>query len=81
MISKFEIFKRWLAYKLRHIRCEYCGSMRGVKLEPGRTAYNYDGPTDTFDDPNRQIGYCRSCAEDHHSYWDAKWEEYHQSRG
>lgn len=81
MASKFEIFKRWITFKLRRIRCEYCGSLRGVKLEPGRTAYVYDGPTDTFADPNRRSGYCRPCAEDYHTHWDAMWDEYNQSRG
>lgn len=79
MFSKFENLFRWLSFKLRRIRCENCGSLRGVKLEPGRTAYHYTGPRNTLTDPNRARGYCRPCAEEYHAYWDSMWDDYYRS--
>ena len=67
--------------------CSHCGSTEGVELESSRTAYS-TSPTDRFDrirkldepDPNAPIFLCRSCAEEHHSYWNDMWAQYNSDR-
>ena len=59
-------------------KCDHCGSTEDVKLEDSRTQRYWNG---SGIDPNSPIPYCRKCAEMHHDYWDAMWEEYNNSRG
>lgn len=59
-------------------KCAHCGSTEGVKLEPGRTQYCWDGQGN---DPNGPTPYCRKCAEMYHKHWDEMWEEYRFSSG
>jgi len=62
--------------------CIACHTTEGVKLEPSRTQYGTTYPRTRFErildpepeDPNIDIPLCRSCAEDHHSYWDEMWQ-------
>lgn len=67
-------------YILRHVRCEYCGTFRGVALHPSMTMYPHEGKWDTFADPNRDVGLCAPCAKLHQDHWDAMWEEYNRGR-
>jgi hypothetical protein len=64
----------------RKEKCEACGETEGVELECSRTQYHFEGEPDSAEDPNRQIGLCRSCAQEHHEHWDAMWSEYNSSR-
>jgi hypothetical protein len=57
--------------------CARCGSREGVEMESARTAYE---PTEKDPDPNADIPYCRSCAEEHHEHWDEMWAEYYAGR-
>lgn len=59
-------------------KCDHCNSTVGVKLEDSRTQRYWNG---SGMDPNSSIPYCCKCAEIHHEYWDAMWEEYNNSRG
>lgn len=52
--------------------CEDCGALEGVRREFARTGYSWDG---VGEDPNRNPHLCRTCAVEHHAYWDAMWEE------
>lgn len=45
----------------------------GVKLEPSRTQYHWDGKGEN---PNKPVWLCRDCAAEHHAHWDDMWEEY-----
>lgn len=54
--------------------CLGCGAWRGVELECSRTAYHWDGKGRN---PNAPIRLCRTCAADHHSYWDEMWAMAH----
>lgn len=38
--------------------------------ESSRTMYFWDGKGE---DPNADVFLCRSCAADHHSFWDERW--------
>lgn len=53
--------------------CARCGATEGVEFEDSRTCYprHEDGT-----DPNAPVPLCRSCAKDHHDYWDERWDEY-----
>ena len=53
-------------------KCEICGYAFGVKAEPSRTMYPWDG---VGEDPNRPIDLCRQCAAAHHDFWDEMWAE------
>jgi hypothetical protein len=68
-------------YTLRRHRCECCGTWRGVRLREALTAYHYEGPFDTFADPNRRLGLCDPCHQDYAEFWLAMWQEYYASRG
>ncbi len=57
--------------------CLRCGSTVGVNLESSRTQYNFEGELGSPEDPNRPVPLCRTCAEDHHAYWDEMWAEYY----
>jgi len=58
--------------------CWRCNSMKDVRLESSRTACAWDG---VGEDPNADVPLCRPCAEEHHYWWDAQWDEYNASRG
>lgn len=76
----------WRAFSVYRLwpRCEHCGTMRGLALEDSRTCYptKYDDPFEETrpDDPNRSQLLCRSCAVDHHEYWDEMWKDYYSGR-
>jgi len=67
--------------------CVRCGTSEGVKLEDARTAYEQPSP-DFFDhlvgvplpDPNAPVLLCRSCAKEHHEFWDEMWADYYSGR-
>lgn len=58
--------------------CEECGEREGVAFESSRTMYDWDG---VGVDPNRPIKFCRSCAADHHAYWDERWQSLRDNAG
>ena len=58
-------------------RCEHCRSFWGLKLEDGRTMYEWNGKGE---DPNRSQLLCRMCAVMHHDYWDEMWADYYSGR-
>jgi hypothetical protein len=73
--------------------CDHCGSPDGVEWEDSRTAYakctsawgrilDFEIDADSLEvyDPNASRPYCRECAEEHHSHWDAMWAEYNSLR-
>lgn len=66
-----------LNFMLRRWRCEYCGTWRGVKLVESMTQYEYYGMLGTVHDPNRMLGLCPSCKEQHVGWWTAEWHEYY----
>ena len=55
---------RWLG------GCERCGYLWGVTYEPCRTQY-------ADEKMNVEPKLCRSCAQEHHDYWDERWAEYY----
>lgn len=73
------------------MKCERCGTTRGVELEDSRTAY----PAETLSrwerltldnplsppDPNAPVPLCRECAKKHHEYWDEMWDMYGSMQG
>jgi hypothetical protein len=68
------------------MQCEYCDSTEGVVLEDSRTSYSLPDLTiydllfpEDLENPNRPIWLCRSCAEEHHEFWDEQWREYWDS--
>lgn len=64
-------------YKIQP-KCEYCGSTEKLKLEDSRTRYFFEGEINAPNDPNRRLLLCLNCAEDHHNYWDDRWDDYYQ---
>jgi hypothetical protein len=62
--------------------CIACNTTEGVRLEPSRTQYDTSYPRTRFErildpepeNPNIDIPLCRSCAEDHHEYWNQMWQ-------
>ena len=67
---------------LRNIgACEHCQSTDDVALRSSMTAYNFDGPCNSDDDPNRDWMGCASCWAEHEAHWSAMWDEYYASRG
>ena len=60
-------FKRQQPVK---IECLCCGTTEGVEMKSSRTAYHFDGPENSPDNPNRPIPLCRLCAEKHHQHYD-----------
>ena len=72
-----ELWKDALDYG-RGEMCAHCGSREQVTLEDARTQYC---ETEENPDPNADIPYCRSCAEEHHEHWDEMWDEYNAGRG
>jgi hypothetical protein len=61
-------------------QCQRCDSLDDVQEESSRTAYHWDGPMDSPDNPNRPVHLCRPCAKEHHEHWDAMWDEYNSGR-
>jgi hypothetical protein len=67
--------------------CARCGAAEGIQLEDARTEYAQPEP-DFFDhligepppDPNAPVPLCRACAEEHHEFWDAMWQDYYEGR-
>ncbi len=63
--------------------CERCSSTVDVQWESSRTCYYVPPPNfwqllmEEQPDPNRDVALCRPCAEEHHSNWDAQWDEYY----
>jgi hypothetical protein len=57
--------------------CLACAITEGVEMESSRTRYPH-GPNG--ENPNADIPLCRKCAEDHHSYWDEEWDQYHRGQ-
>ena len=56
--------------------CERCGATEGVEWECSRTAYDTSSrriEPSGENDPNRDQALCRSCAKEHHEYWDDMW--------
>lgn len=58
------------------LECMRCSATSGVEMESSRTAYHFDGPIDSPDNPNRPIPLCRLCAKEHHEYWTGMWADY-----
>ncbi len=72
----------WTAWWKYHERpcCARCGTLRGgLRLECSRTSYSYNGP-DGPNNPNRPDLLCRSCAQEHHDYWNDMWRDYYSGR-
>jgi len=61
-----------------HLTCTYCQHYGPeVQLESSRTMYDWDGKGL---DPNADVPLCINCAEEHHKYWDERWNDYYQGR-
>lgn len=54
--------------------CSIQWTFFGVAREGSRTMYYWNGQGRN---PNRDVFLCRSCAADHHEYWDDRWSEYY----
>ena len=63
------------------VKCEECSSTEGVLSVHALTAYHWDGPEDSPDNPNRSRMYCPACAKEYTEYWTAMWDEYNGMRG
>jgi hypothetical protein len=61
--------------------CECCGTAEGTELRSSMTAYHFEGPENSDDNPNRRWLGCATCWSEYESYWQAMWDEYHASRG
>jgi hypothetical protein len=63
--------------KLECERCAFLGTIttEGVQMENSRTTYHFEGIIGSPEDPNRPLPLCRSCAADHHAYWDSMWAD------
>ena len=57
--------------------CACCGAVEGVRPEPSRTQYPWDG---LGADPNADVALCRECAVDHHRHWGEQWSAYYHDR-
>jgi len=40
------------------------------------TQYHYDGPTNVYRDPNRDLHLCSDCKERYEQHWSDMWTEY-----
>ena len=52
-----------------------------VRRECSRTMYHFEGEPGSPEDPNRYLLLCRTCAKQHHEFWDDMWAEWNNSRG
>lgn len=82
LLPKYNVMARAMELQSRPRKdhCSRCGSTEGVKMEPSRTMYHWEGKWDDPKNPNAERPYCRPCAEEHHAYWDDMWAEYNSGR-
>lgn len=74
-------------------KCEQCGTYKGVKRSPARTAYARETPTvwdriraehggltptpTVLEDPNPDVWFCPDCMADYHAFWNERWADYY----